>query len=257
MENKYAIVRTILWFFAFVVLGFFLVNPQGASARKKTHKETCIEADMLVIEHPDGSYQCCINYEHIPGCGDVSDCISCDAEGKVCIGTPETQKSRECQLKLIGALKEQNKRIPIAVEGVLKAQKGLKPIKPILPMKQPLELHPKVKKNLDISSLRLQEIKQGPKAGIFLAVFEPVGKQYAKMSVTCKSGKKITISTGTNGGWCDVRYDRNGDVMNAGCRDGDNSAVADCRMGTGGSCQSSTGSGFCDEQGGSGTTSPR
>ncbi|GBD40030.1 hypothetical protein HRbin37_02316 [bacterium HR37] len=187
-------VRAILWLFAFVASVFLLGISQDASARKKTHKEMCTEADILVIEHPDGSYQCCINYDHIPGCGDVSDCISCDAEGKVCIGTPETQESRECQLKLIGVLKEQNKRIPIAVEGVLKAQKGLKPIKPILPMKQLLELHPKVKKNLDISSLRLQEIKQGRKAGIFLAVFEPAGTQYAKMSVTCRSGKKITVS---------------------------------------------------------------
>ena len=99
--------------------------------------------------------------------------------------------------------------------------------------------------SLNPGSLSLTGLQPTETPGIYTVTFAPLGTGLdAKIDITCSQssgGKTFTISTGTNRGACQVRYDERG-AQGGTCTDQGNTAVASCEKG---GCLSSSGRGSC------------
>jgi len=69
---------------------------------------------------------------------------------------------------------------------------------------------------------------------------------YTTTTVSC-GGNKFTLSTGTAAGKCTITYGSDGNPSGATCKDGNNTASADCALngGQGGCGKETTGSASC------------
>ena len=72
---------------------------------------------------------------------------------------------------------------------------------------------------------------------------------FASTDVNCKSGSTFSISTGTDGGNCNVLTDASGNVTGGSCNDGGNKSSVTCgRNGGVGACDSTSGKGGCQSK---------
>ena len=88
---------------AVAALTFLLTISPDALAKKKSTKSSCIAAGMIVIQHANGGYECCVNYGFagLEGKCDLvqGSCLVCDRDNN-CVSEPPTAKSNKCDIKI-------------------------------------------------------------------------------------------------------------------------------------------------------------